>query len=83
MGGGMKDFTIAKAEMPCNDCLITNWVASLEFNDGSTANANTGMWLHHVVYFNLNRTDTICDSYPDRFAASGNERTPVDITVGG
>jgi hypothetical protein len=48
------------------------------------------MWLHHTVWTNLARPDpesATCPSheYPrgDRFFASGNERTPVDLTANG
>ena len=48
------------------------------------------MWLHHTVWTNLARPDPesgTCPShkYPrgDRFFASGNERTPVDLTANG
>jgi len=80
---GMKEFELGNIEMPCNDCLITSWQPDLTYEDGSTANADKGMWLHHAVYLNMNRTDVPCARFEDRFAASGNERTVVDVTVGG
>ena len=79
---GMRNFTMY-GKLPCSDCVITNWTPNLEFADGSSANANTGMWLHHVVFFNMNRTDVTCPYFPDRFAAAGNERSVIDYTVGG
>ena len=79
----MQEFQLEKTDMPCNDCLITSWQPGLEFLDGSTANADQGMWLHHVVFFNMNRTDVPCSRFEDRFAAAGNERTVVDVTLGG
>jgi len=78
----MKEFS-DPVEMPCTDCLITGFLAGLEFEDGSNANANTGMWLHHTAFLNLNQSDTTCPDYPSRFLASGNERTPLDLTNGG
>ena len=45
---GMKDFMEPLATMPCSDCLITIIKANLTYPNGSYANANTGMWLHHV-----------------------------------
>jgi hypothetical protein len=80
---GMKTFSAIMAQKPCGECLITGFLANLIFADGTVANANTGMWLHHTVFFNVNRTDTSCPRSPDRFIAAGNERTPVDTTVGG
>jgi hypothetical protein len=57
--------------------------AGLAYPDGRYANADTGMWLHHVVMYNLNRTDTTCPEGPQRAFASGNERSDVDLTMGG
>jgi hypothetical protein len=79
----MKDWTVDNSQMPCNDCLITGFNGGLEFTDGSNANAYNGMWLHHSVFINMNRTDTTCPRFPDRFIGAGNERTPIDLTVGG
>ena len=80
---GMKAFPFSKIPAPCTNCIITGFKPNLVFDDGSTANANTGMWLHHIVFFNLNRTDSTCSKFPERFAAAGNERTPGDLTIGG
>ena len=43
------------------------------------------MWLHHTVLSNTNRSSLVCPNNfaGDRFFASGNERTPIDICVGG
>ncbi|KAB5543063.1 hypothetical protein GE09DRAFT_237012 [Coniochaeta sp. 2T2.1] len=81
---GMREFQSDLA-MPCSDCVITHIQADLEYPDGSYANANTGMWLHHVVVYNMNRTDATCSegTYPQRIFASGNERTKFDVTMGG
>ena len=79
---GMRNFEMW-GKLPCSDCLITGFKPDLVFTDGSSANANTGMWLHHAVFFNMNRTDVTCPSFPDRFIGAGNERTVVDYTVGG
>lgn len=80
---GMQSFDGMNAAMPCQDCLITAALPNLEFEDGTTANANTSMSLHHTVLFNLNRTDATCETFPERFLAAGNERTPLDLTLGG
>jgi hypothetical protein len=37
--------TIAK---PCSDCMIVGMNAGLEYSDGSEANTDTKLWLHHV-----------------------------------
>lgn len=81
---GMQSFTITGASKPCaDDCLVTFAAADLEFEDGAKANANTGMWLHHTVFLNAGRPDSVCPKWPERFFASGNERTPADFTANG
>lgn len=82
VNGGMERF-VMKMAIPCSDCLITHVRAELEYPDGSYANADTGMWLHHAVIYNMNRTDTTCPKLPDRIFAFGNERTPLDLTLQG
>ncbi len=58
--------------------------AGLEYEDGSYANADTGMWLHHVVLFNSEKKDTLCpENLPERFFASGNERTEANLCANG
>jgi hypothetical protein len=80
---GMKSFNNNNALMPCHDCLVTGTVPNLVFDDGSTANANTGMFLHHIGLGNRNRADVVCTSWPERFLSNGNERSTVDLTLGG
>ena len=85
VNNGMGQFSREEIEMPCTDCLITWMQAGLEYPNGTVANANTDLWLHHTVFANMNRTSTVCPgpSTPDSFFASGNERTPIDICVNG
>jgi hypothetical protein len=80
---GMKSFSSMNATTPCYECLITGYAVDLEFEDGTTANANKGMWLHHIGLMNLDRTDAACEDYPERITVNGNERTPFDYTLGG
>lgn len=80
---GMKTFVDMDALMPCQDCLLTGTVPNLVFEDGSTGNADTGMWLHHIGLGNWNRADVVCSSWPERFLSNGNERSNVDLTLGG
>jgi hypothetical protein len=67
------------SETPCNDCYITALQASLEYENGTSANVDTGAWLHHMVLYNNGpgKDDLVCDSLlaPQRIYASGNERT--------
>lgn len=71
-------------EAPCTNCFITKMTSSLEYEDGSEANINTGSWLHHmVVYQRAGRgasakIDPVCPSRilpRRRIFAVGNERT--------
>ena len=85
VANGMKDFVVEVAQKPCTDCLVTWIQAGLEYPNGTVANADTGLWLHHTVFTNTNRQAIICPGggFGDQFFASGNERTPVDICVNG
>ena len=80
---GMLSFKSRTARMPCQECLITGYVVDLLLENGTAANANNGMWLHHIGLMNMNRNDAACDDYPDRITVNGNERTPVDLTLAG
>lgn len=72
-----QDFNIT---MPCYNCLITGLDTDLTWADGSTANANKGIWLHHTGLMNLNRTDAACPKWPERIGVNGNERSSFDFT---
>jgi hypothetical protein len=80
---GMKEFNEMSATKPCVDCYITALRAGLEYPNGSIANSDTGMWLHHAVLYDFGRKDLTCSDLPYRFFASGNERTPLDMTLDG
>ncbi len=66
---------------PCEDCYITRAEPDLVYEDGSPANLDSGLMLHHALLFNTGRPDTTCgkDTFfgrlGERFLASGNERT--------
>ena len=66
---------------PCENCFIVRAEPDLVYDDGSSANLDTGLMLHHAVFFNTGRPDTTCgkDTFfgrlGERFLASGNERT--------
>jgi hypothetical protein len=57
---------VTDIEKPCIDCFITNMVPGLEYADGTTANTDTGMWLHHFVLLNQGpgRADPTCAANP-------------------
>lgn len=80
---GMVDYTQTAILQPCKDCLITFMQAGLEYPNGTYANTNTGIMLHHIVMYENGNRDSTCPRIPSRFFASGNERTPIDLTVNG
>lgn len=71
--------------LPCSDCLVTWMQAGLEYPNGTVANADNGLWLHHTVFSMYNKPNAVCKNKGggDRFFASGNERTPFDLTANG
>ncbi|KAL2260503.1 hypothetical protein VTK26DRAFT_5465 [Humicola hyalothermophila] len=66
---------------PCADCFITYAKAGLKYPDGSTANTNSGLWLHHVLVSNIEGSSQTCSLLGPPIFASGNERTAVDFTL--
>jgi hypothetical protein len=85
VNNGMKNWTVNVAQKPCADCLVTWIQAGLEYPNGTVANADTGLWLHHAVFFNTQSTSIVCPQkgIGDKFFASGNERTAANICVNG
>jgi hypothetical protein len=84
VNGGMKSFTEQHMVLPCQDCYITGFSAGLEYPNGTYANANTSMWLHHVILLNSARGDWTCPMGKfERTFAAGNERGVLDLTVNG
>jgi hypothetical protein len=47
-GGSLWNFGDTEVPKPCDMCTILGMNAGLEYADGSNANIDTGMWLHHV-----------------------------------
>ncbi|TID20324.1 hypothetical protein E2P81_ATG07626 [Venturia nashicola] len=80
-------------EKPCTGkCTIVGMNAGLEFGDGTDANTDQKMWLHHMVLFNIgsNAWDATCTVFglphmivgslpatSERIFSSGNERTMI------
>ena len=83
VGNGTEQYIIQNATMPCRDCYITSIQASLEHPNGTYGNTESGMYLHHVVLLNNGRPDAVCPGFPDRFFASGNERTKFSLSLNG
>jgi len=80
----MDTYEVINAPTPCTDCLVTYIAADLEYPDGTQANTDTGMWLHHALLYSTKEEDAVCPQYyPRRIFATGNERTAADISVNG
>ncbi|MCG8918206.1 hypothetical protein L6E12_20695 [Actinokineospora sp. PR83] len=65
---------------PCNNCYIRGIKPDMKFPDGSNANYDSDVMLHHTVFFDRSRSDVTCPGgWPGmagrRIFASGNERT--------
>jgi hypothetical protein len=81
----MKSIKMRDVKMPCRECSIFWMQAGLEFWDGRYAGPKEGMWLHHTVLRNEGReaTKSCKMGGTERFFASGNERTVVDLGSNG
>ncbi|QDS68772.1 hypothetical protein FKW77_005252 [Venturia effusa] len=97
--GMLENYPDNVVEKPCSDaCTILQQQAGLEYADGSNANIDTGLWLHHMVHFvgGPSRWDAagiggfclphfglgVTTSTAERFFASGNERTTFLYNTG-
>jgi hypothetical protein len=73
---------------PCEDCFIVRAEPDLVYENGTPANLDTGLMLHHALFFNHGRRDTTCGGdeffgrFGERFLASGNERTVKQFPAG-
>jgi len=83
-GGDADHANIAVPSLPkpCSNCFLLEFQPDLVYADGTSANLDTGMMLHHAVLFSAGRPDATCgpeQPFPgklgQRFFASGNERT--------
>jgi Stress up-regulated Nod 19 len=74
-------FNVAK---PCSGCKLIAVDPELVYTDGTEANMNRGPMLHHFFFATSGKRDAVCDGTTvgqigQRFFASGNERTAIDI----
>jgi hypothetical protein len=83
------DIFIPEAPRVCSDCFLLGMEPDLVYADGSPANLDTGVMLHHAVLFQSGRVDVTCatsDGFPgrlgERFFASGNERSRGQLPNG-
>jgi hypothetical protein len=90
-GGGAdhSDIVLPSLPKPCSNCFLQQAEPDLVYADGTPANLDTGMMLHHAVLFAAGRQDATCgpeQPFPgklgQRFFASGNERTPAVFPPG-
>ena len=86
---GMIDQSLQIAvQKPCGNCYITGFTPQLKYPDGSIANIDTGLWLHHFGLYIFGRTDKTCPApYPynllgERIFAGGNERSRAILPKG-
>ncbi|KAE9971855.1 hypothetical protein EG328_005336 [Venturia inaequalis] len=64
------------ATRPCKgDCIITQIATSIEWDDGRTATAKEGAYLHHAVLLNIGPEDPVCGGPIEHLFEAGNERT--------
>jgi hypothetical protein len=72
--------TTEPAPLCTPDCRITDMVPELVFADGTTANMQQGILLHHFVFFNPAYQALGCaNTMSEPFWGSGNERTPLHL----
>jgi hypothetical protein len=66
---------------PCTNCRITDMVPELVFTDGTIANMDQGILLHHIVMFNQANRPLACPSASigEPFWGAGNERTHLHL----
>ncbi|KAE9963396.1 hypothetical protein BLS_009335 [Venturia inaequalis] len=64
--GSLWNYADTVAPKPCEECTIVGMNAGLEYPDGTNANIDTGMWLHHMVLFTIGpgRKDATCGDAP-------------------
>lgn len=88
-GGDLEYANVVSAGVPmaCRDCFILQAEPDL-VEDGTSVNLDTGVMLHHAVFFNTGRPDTTCGgneafgALGERFLSSGNERTVKRLPEG-
>lgn len=64
--GMLADFPHVNFDKPCDgDCTIIGMKQGLEYPNGTNANINSGLWLHHSVIFAIGkgRSDPSCTQF--------------------
>jgi hypothetical protein len=57
---GMIENVQVAVKRPCTDCFITAARPQLRYPDGTVANTDTGLWLHHFAVLNSGGFDARC-----------------------
>lgn len=85
--GMIENKIVSNIAKPCTGCTIIGVTPDLVYSDGTRANIDTGPMLHHAMFAaqSSGKSDVTCGSsgpglLGERFFASGNERTAVDLT---
>ncbi|KAF2419607.1 hypothetical protein EJ08DRAFT_706428 [Tothia fuscella] len=97
--GMLENYPDTAVDKPCEECTLLWQQAGMEYPNGTVANVDTGMWLHHMVHFNKGPTrwdptgkDRFCIPFlpvflspktSERFYTAGNERTLMDYNPQG
>lgn len=82
------EFLLTQAPKPCVNCFLTSLRPDLVYADGSPANLDTGVMLHHANWIQAGASDVVCpgDSVwgrmGQRFFGAGNERTEGAFPAG-
>jgi hypothetical protein len=88
MGGAPLIGNLPIIPMPCQNCYVTGTDIDLVYENGQSANLDTGVMLHHLVLAQAGRPDPTCGSsnplgqLGHRFFAAGNERTSGHLPPG-
>jgi hypothetical protein len=84
--GAIANQIVSNIAKPCTGCSIIGVTPQLVYENGTVANLTDGPMLHHAMFSaqSSGKADVTCAGkgpglLGERFFASGNERTPVDI----
>lgn len=85
--GTITNKIVSNIAKPCTGCTIIGITPDLVYENGTKANLDTGPMLHHAMFSaqSSGKSDVTCAGkgpglLGERFFASGNERTAVDLT---
>ncbi|MDQ2631399.1 MAG: hypothetical protein M3Y75_10600, partial [Actinomycetota bacterium] len=84
--GAITNKIVNNISKPCTGCSIIGVTPDLVYENGTKANITEGPMLHHAMFTaqSSGKSDVTCAGkgpglLGERFFASGNERTPVDL----